>query len=271
MLLRLAYLGVTNAFAMLRLLPMTDRDKDAEILALRHQITVLERQLGKDKIRFRPSDRAFLAALLHRPAGSDRTSRLMTTYTVRSTRTPARRSAKAPPSGPRPRPRGEGSRVRSYLIAVVKPRHHQGHRREARHHRTATGLLIGTPAYMGPERFSGTFDHAPAVYSLGCTAATGGIDTLLDAGAPSAPAAYPREQHPPAVPAMLIFFRSCFFGTRLPIHGGISVAISRPRAANAMNRQGFSVRRAGSLRMPASTTVRWVRPGRRSSGHARGH
>ncbi|MDW6063975.1 integrase core domain-containing protein [Streptomyces sp. FXJ1.4098] len=66
MLLRLAYLGVSNAFAMLRLLPMTDRDKDAEILALRHQITVLERQLGKDKVRFTPSDRAYLAALLHR-------------------------------------------------------------------------------------------------------------------------------------------------------------------------------------------------------------
>lgn len=65
MLLRLAYLGVTNAFALLRLLPMADRDKDAEILALRHQVTVLERQLGKDKIRFMPSDRAFLAALLH--------------------------------------------------------------------------------------------------------------------------------------------------------------------------------------------------------------
>ncbi|MFE9009201.1 integrase core domain-containing protein [Streptomyces sp. NPDC007875] len=66
MLLRLAYLGVTNAFAMLRLLPMADRDKDAEILALRHQIAVLERQLGKGKIRFTPSDRAFLSALLHR-------------------------------------------------------------------------------------------------------------------------------------------------------------------------------------------------------------
>ncbi|MFF2502414.1 integrase core domain-containing protein [Streptomyces sp. NPDC058067] len=65
MLLRLTYLGVTNAFAMLRLLPMSDRDKDAEILALRHQITVLERQLGKEKTRFSPSDRAFLAALLH--------------------------------------------------------------------------------------------------------------------------------------------------------------------------------------------------------------
>jgi putative transposase len=65
-LLRLAYLGVTNAFAMLRLLPMSDRDKDIEILALRHQITVLERQLGKQRPRFHPSDRVFLAALLHR-------------------------------------------------------------------------------------------------------------------------------------------------------------------------------------------------------------
>ncbi|WP_207934647.1 hypothetical protein [Actinomadura sp. KC06] len=34
-----------NAFAVLRLLPMTDREKDAEILVLRYQITVLERQL----------------------------------------------------------------------------------------------------------------------------------------------------------------------------------------------------------------------------------
>jgi hypothetical protein len=38
MLLRLAYLGTTNAFALLRLLPGSDRDKDAEILALRHQL-----------------------------------------------------------------------------------------------------------------------------------------------------------------------------------------------------------------------------------------
>ncbi|MGW1681972.1 hypothetical protein [Saccharopolyspora sp. NPDC002376] len=65
MLLRLAYLGVTNAFAMLRLLPMSDRDKDVEILALRHQITVLERQIGQARVRFTPADRAFMAALLH--------------------------------------------------------------------------------------------------------------------------------------------------------------------------------------------------------------
>jgi putative transposase len=50
---------------LLRLLPMSDRDKDAEILALRHQIMVLERQLGGDRVRFHPADRAWLAALLH--------------------------------------------------------------------------------------------------------------------------------------------------------------------------------------------------------------
>ena len=49
MLLRLAYLGVTNALALLRLLPMSDRDKDTEILVLRHQIAVLQRQLGAQK------------------------------------------------------------------------------------------------------------------------------------------------------------------------------------------------------------------------------
>jgi len=66
MLLRLAYLGVTNALAMLRLLPMGDHDKDVEILVLRHQITVLERQLHGERPRFTPTDRALLAALLYR-------------------------------------------------------------------------------------------------------------------------------------------------------------------------------------------------------------
>jgi len=60
------YLGVTNTWAMLRLLPMSDRAKDAEILALRHQIVVLERQLHGQRVRFADADRAFLAALLHR-------------------------------------------------------------------------------------------------------------------------------------------------------------------------------------------------------------
>lgn len=65
MLLRLAYLGITNAFALLRLLPGDDRDKDIEILSLRHQLAVLQRQLDGQQVRFAPVDRAWLAALLH--------------------------------------------------------------------------------------------------------------------------------------------------------------------------------------------------------------
>jgi putative transposase len=48
-LLRLAYLTVTNTFAVLRLFPVGDRDKDSEILALRHQIAVLERLWASKK------------------------------------------------------------------------------------------------------------------------------------------------------------------------------------------------------------------------------
>jgi hypothetical protein len=61
---RFAYLAVAQAFAVLRLLPMTDRDKTIEILALRHQLTVLQRQLGDQRLRLRPENRAYLAALL---------------------------------------------------------------------------------------------------------------------------------------------------------------------------------------------------------------
>ncbi|MEU5646041.1 integrase core domain-containing protein [Streptomyces milbemycinicus] len=63
MLLRLAYLAATNTLAFLRLLPMSDRDKDIEILVLRHQLLVLQRQVGKPV--FTNSDRAVLAGLLH--------------------------------------------------------------------------------------------------------------------------------------------------------------------------------------------------------------
>jgi putative transposase len=64
-LLRLVYLTMTNAFAAMRLLPRSDREKDVEILALRHQLAVLERQLRGGRPRFTPADRAFLTALLH--------------------------------------------------------------------------------------------------------------------------------------------------------------------------------------------------------------
>ncbi|MFE2969313.1 integrase core domain-containing protein [Streptomyces sp. NPDC059340] len=63
MLLRLAHLTATNALALLRLLPMSDRDKDIEILALRRQLLVLQRQVGRPV--FADTDRAVLAGLLH--------------------------------------------------------------------------------------------------------------------------------------------------------------------------------------------------------------
>src|SRR5829696_8817708 len=64
--------------ALLRLLPRSDHDKDTEILILRHQLAVLQRQLGDQRIRFHPADRALLAALLHRlPRPSLRRLRLL--------------------------------------------------------------------------------------------------------------------------------------------------------------------------------------------------
>ncbi|MGW7008846.1 hypothetical protein ACWGCW_40270 [Streptomyces sp. NPDC054933] len=41
------HLTVTHTFAALRLLPMSDQEKDMEILALRHQLAVLEQQLRR--------------------------------------------------------------------------------------------------------------------------------------------------------------------------------------------------------------------------------
>lgn len=64
MLLRLAYVTATTAVTLLRLLPMSDRDKDLEIIALRHQLLVLQRQVGKPA--FTDTDRVILAGLLHR-------------------------------------------------------------------------------------------------------------------------------------------------------------------------------------------------------------
>ncbi|WLQ38600.1 integrase [Streptomyces laculatispora] len=64
MLLRLPYLTLTSVFTFIRLLPMSDVDKNIEILTLRHQLAVLRRQVDKPSLT--RSDRAFLAALLHR-------------------------------------------------------------------------------------------------------------------------------------------------------------------------------------------------------------
>lgn len=62
--LRLPYLALTGMFALLRLLPTTNSVKDIEILVLRHELAILQRQIPKPHLT--PPDRAFLAALLHR-------------------------------------------------------------------------------------------------------------------------------------------------------------------------------------------------------------
>ncbi|MFG2015607.1 hypothetical protein [Actinomadura geliboluensis] len=57
---------------------MTNREKDVEILVLRHQIAVLERQLDGASVLFADSDRALLAGLLHRsPSGELRRMQLL--------------------------------------------------------------------------------------------------------------------------------------------------------------------------------------------------
>ncbi|MGW9033018.1 hypothetical protein ACWGQ5_55780 [Streptomyces sp. NPDC055722] len=63
MLLRLAYLAVTNTFSLIRLLPMSGREKEIETLVLRHQLTILQRRAAKPV--FTPGDRFLVAGLLH--------------------------------------------------------------------------------------------------------------------------------------------------------------------------------------------------------------
>lgn len=65
MLLRLSHLALTGMIRLLRLLSMSNADKDIEILALRHQLAVLQRQIDKPQLTL--PDRAFLAARRHPP------------------------------------------------------------------------------------------------------------------------------------------------------------------------------------------------------------
>jgi hypothetical protein len=119
-LLRLAYLGITNAFALLRLLPGSERAKDAEILALRHQLAVLHRQLDGRRVRFDAADRAWLALLLHRlPRPTLQGLRLLVrpdTILRWHRDLLARRHAAAS----RPRRRGRPPTVRSIRVLVLR-------------------------------------------------------------------------------------------------------------------------------------------------------
>ena len=56
-----AYLAVLRVSGWIALLARSDRAKDAEILILRHQVTVLQRQVKTPRLSW--ADRAVLAAL----------------------------------------------------------------------------------------------------------------------------------------------------------------------------------------------------------------
>ena len=56
------YLGLCRVLGLLRSSPRTETDKDIEVMVLRHQVRILERQLNA-RVAYRPVDRAILAAL----------------------------------------------------------------------------------------------------------------------------------------------------------------------------------------------------------------
>jgi len=58
---KLAYLTLCRSIQLLVLLARGDAAKDLEILVLRHQLTVLRRQLPRPRLE--PADRALLAAV----------------------------------------------------------------------------------------------------------------------------------------------------------------------------------------------------------------
>src|ERR1035438_2739521 len=62
MALRLCYLVTCRIFGLLGSRRRTALDKDIELMVLRHEVRVLERQLH-GRVRYRPADRAMLAAL----------------------------------------------------------------------------------------------------------------------------------------------------------------------------------------------------------------
>jgi putative transposase len=100
MTLRFAYLAVLRVFGWLALLARSDRAKDAEILILRHQVAVLQRQVIAPRLSW--ADRAVLAALARLPGGQLRRLRLIISRALCCAGTPSWSGGTGPTrAGPR--------------------------------------------------------------------------------------------------------------------------------------------------------------------------
>ena len=134
--LRFAYLAVLRVFGWLALLARSDCAKDAEILILRHQVAVLQRQIKTPRLSW--ADRAILAALARlMPSGQLRQLRL-----IISTRTLLRWHARLVrrhwtyPRRARGRPR-TASAIRALVLEMARDNPGWGYRRI---HGELTGL-----------------------------------------------------------------------------------------------------------------------------------
>jgi hypothetical protein len=140
--LRLAYLAALRVFGWLALLARSDRAKDAEILILRHQVAVLQRQVKTPGLSW--ADRAVLAALARLvPSGQLRQLRLIISprtllrwhvHLVRRRWTHPRRDSGRPPTA---------ATVRALVLEMARDNPGWGYRR-------IHGELVGLGHKLAP-------------------------------------------------------------------------------------------------------------------------